>query len=86
MFPLKMAKTLIIIPKATPFNKSKKTTAANVAMKGTNWYFPLFQKCLKVAGLANLYPTNSRMAASVANGILFKITGMVNTLMSKRTP
>ena len=35
---------LIIIPKATPFNKSVKTTASKVAIKGINWYFPFSQK------------------------------------------
>jgi hypothetical protein len=35
----------------------------------------------KVAGLANLYPTKIKIVASVANGILLRITGITNTLI-----
>jgi hypothetical protein len=55
-------------------------------MKGMNWYFPFSQKCLMCLGLAYLYPTNSKIAAKVAKGILFKTNGIAKTLIKSITP
>jgi hypothetical protein len=49
-----------------------------------NKLFPLFQKCIKVLGFANLYPTRIRTAANVANGILLRTKGIARTLTSNK--
>ena len=45
---------------------------------------PLCQKCLKVAGFANLYPTKIKTAAKVASGIKFNKKGIVKTLINNK--
>src|SRR6476660_10581312 len=74
------------MPSATHLSKSVKTTASKVAIKGTNWYLPLRKKCRKIDGLASLYPTISKTAANVANGILLSKKGMDTTQINSKMP
>src|SRR5690606_20453698 len=61
-------------------------TAKRVDIKGINWYFPLSQKSLILAGSASLNPIRNRIAANVAMGILLSNMGMDKAHIKSRQP
>src|SRR5687768_8026558 len=73
-------------PIRTPISRSVRTMAPTVREKGTNWYRPWLHIFVTSAGLTNLTPVTSRIAARQERGIKFTHIGRNATLTSNKTP
>ena len=61
-------------------------TLTKEVQNGINCSHPNLYICLNKPGLANLYPTINRMAAKLANGIIFKRLAIVRALNKRKKP
>src|SRR5688572_28159631 len=69
-----------------PMSRSDNNIAMIVMANGINWSVPFLYMLMINEGLASLYPTIKRIAASDASGILFSKVGIANAVTNSNEP